>query len=71
MESPNSSPHSSVHTSPNSGRTMDTNDEEITGIFDLGLHLPDYDLFPSSNEEDYDGEDNSTIYDVKGPFSRM
>ena len=66
-----SSPHSSVETSPNWGRTMDSKDEEILAMFDLGLNLPDDDLFPSSDSEDYDGEDDDIVYDVKGPFSRM
>ena len=66
-----SSPHSSVETSPNWGRTMDTDDEDISTMFDLGLDLPDDDLFPSSDSEGYDIKDNDTVYDVKGPFSRM
>jgi hypothetical protein len=67
-----SSPYSSVETSPNWGRTMDSDDEEIAGMFDLGLDLPDIsDLFPSSDSEDYDIKNNDTVYDVKGPFSRM
>ena len=64
-------PHSSVETSPNWGRTMDSDDEEISAMFDLGVDLSDDDLFPSSNLEDYDGQDDDTIYDVKGSFSRM
>ncbi len=66
-----SSPYSSVETSPNWGRTMDSEDEEISAMFDLGLNLPNDDLFASSDSEDYDIEDNDTVYDVKGPFSRM
>ena len=66
-----SSPHSSVKTSPNWGRTIDSEDKEISAMFNLGLDLPDYDLFSSSDSEDYDGEDDDTVYDVKGPFSRM
>ena len=66
-----SSPHSSVETSPNWGRTINSEDEEISAMFDLGLDLPDDDLFPSSDSEDYDIKDNDTVYDVKGPFSRM
>ena len=50
---------------------MDSKDEEILAMFDLGLNLPDDDLFPSSDSEDYDGEDDDIVYDVKGPFSRM
>ena len=50
---------------------MDNEDEEISIMFDLGLDLPDDDLFSSSDSKDYDGEDDDTIYDVKGPFSRM
>ena len=65
-----SSPHSSVETSPNWGRTMDSEDEEISAMFDLGLDLLDDNLFPSSDSEDYDGKDDDTVYDVKGPFSR-
>ena len=64
-----SSPHSSVETSSNWGRTMDNKDEEISAMFDLGLDLPDDDYFPSSDSEDYDGEDDDTVYDDKGPFS--
>ena len=64
-------PYSSIETSPNWGRTMDNCDEEIAAMFDLRLNLPDDDLFPSYDEEDYDGEDDATVYDVKGPFSRM
>ena len=66
-----SSPHSSIETSLNWGRTMDSEDEEISVMFDLGLDLPDDDLFPSSDSEDYNGKDDDTVYDVKGPFSRM
>ena len=66
-----SSPHSSVETSPNWGGIVDGEDEEISAMFDLGLNLPDDDYFPSSRSEDYDGEDDDTVYDVKGPFSRM
>ena len=66
-----SSPHSSVETSPNWGRTMDSKDEKFSAIFDLGLDLPDDDLFPSSDSEDYDGEDDDIVYDVKRPFSRI
>ena len=40
-------------------------------MFDLGLDLPNDDLFPSSDLKDYDGEDDDTVYDVKEPFSRM
>ena len=60
-----------VETSPNWGRTMDSEDEEISAMFDLGLDLPDNDLFPSSDLDDYDGEDDDIVYGVKGPFSRM
>ena len=49
---------------------MDNDDEEISAMFDLGLDLPDDDLFPSFDSEDYDGEDDDTKFDVKGPFSR-
>ncbi|XP_057517941.1 protein FAR1-RELATED SEQUENCE 5-like [Amaranthus tricolor] len=34
---------------------MNTDDDAIVGIFDLGLDLPDDDLFPSSDLENYDG----------------
>ena len=64
-------PHSSVETSPNWGRTMDSEDEKISAMFDLGLGPPDDDLFPSSDSEDYNDEDDDTVYDVKGSFSRM
>ena len=40
-------------------------------MFDLELDLPEDDLFPSSDSEDYDGEDNDIVYNVKGPLSRM
>ena len=50
---------------------MDNEDEEILAMFDLGLDLSNDDLFPSFDSEDYDGEDDDTVYDVKGPFSRM
>ena len=50
---------------------MDSEDEEFSTMFDLGLDLPDDDYFPSSDSEDYDGEDDDTVYYVKGPFSRM
>ena len=50
---------------------MDSEDEEISAMFDLGLDLPIDDVFPSSDSEDYDGEDDDTVYDVKGLFSRM
>ena len=66
-----SSPHSSVETSPNWGRRMDSEDEEISAMFDLRLDLPDDDYFPSSDSKDYNGGDDDTVYDVKGPFSRM
>ena len=50
---------------------MDSEDEEFSTMFDLGLDLPDDDYFPSSDSEDYGGEDDDTVYDVKEPFSRM
>ena len=50
---------------------MDSEDEKISDMFDLGRDLRDNDLFPSSDSKDYDGEDDDTVYDVKGSFSRM
>ena len=40
---------------------MNTDDDAIVGIFDLGLDLPDDDLFPSSDLENYDGEHYDTL----------
>ena len=47
-----SSPHSSVETDPNWWRTIETYDEEFEAMSDLGLDLPDDDLFLESHEED-------------------
>ena len=66
-----SSPHSSVETDPNWWRTIETYDEEFEAMSDLGLDLPDDDLFLESHDEDWHGEDDATFYDAKGPFSRV
>ena len=50
---------------------MDSEEEEISTMFDLGFDLLDDDLFPSSDSEDYDGKDDDIVYDVKGSFSSM
>ena len=46
---------------------MDNEDEEISAMLDLGLDLPEDDLFPSSNSKDYDGEDGDTVM-LRGPY---
>ena len=60
-----------VETDPNCGRDLNSKDEEIEGMFNLQLDLPDIeDLFPSSYKESLVDDDVSD-FDVHGPFSRM
>ena len=57
------------------GRELNSENEEIGGLFDLQLDLQDLyieDLFPSSEEESLDDADLKPDFDdVYGPFSRM
>ena len=57
------------------GRELNSENEEIGGLFDLQLDLQDLyieDLFPSSDEESLDDADLKLDFDdVHGPFSRM
>ena len=67
-----SSPIISVETNPNWGRELNSEDEDIQGMFNLQLNLPNIDdLFPSSNEESLNDDDVQFDFDVHGPFSRM
>ena len=53
---------------------LNSEDEEIKGLFNLQLDLQDLyleDSFPSSNEESLDDDDLKFDFDVEGPFSRM
>ena len=69
------SPAIYVETDPNWGRELNSEDEEIEGLFDLQLDLQDLyieALFPSSNEESLDDAELKLDFDdVHGPFSRM
>ena len=68
-----SSPTISVKTDPNWGRELNSEDEEIEGLFDLQLDLQDLyieNLFPSSDEESLDDADlKPNLDNVHSPLS--
>ena len=53
-----------METNPNWGRELNSEDEEIEGLFDLQLDLQDLyieNLFPSSDEESLDDADQYSL----------
>ena len=64
-----------METNPNWGRELNSEDEEIEGLFDLQLDLQDLyieNLFLSSDEESLNDADLKPNFDdVRDPFSRM
>ena len=58
------SPTISMEMDPNWGRELNSEDEEIEGLFDLQLHLQDLyieNIFPSSDEEYLDDADQYSL----------